>query len=198
MNPKITKALAVTVVALQIPMLALWWIVYNTAKITCYTLQITDGGGYTLVLDPSKLLCTFLIYAPLILALVACMVLSVGGLVRAFRGKLASGLATVLLYGGIVMACGLLVCVFSRTALFHAYGRFIHGLFDGGTVYHSDLLLSEYMFYRYPFGLDIRYDLMSIWPFMQSLKYILLGLQIAVGGALCIDGILKSKNKIFI
>ena len=194
MNAKWKKVLSIAQVALQIPMLALWWIVYNTVMMTCHALQRLENGGLTLTFDPSKILCALLVYAPLILPLVACMVLSIWGLVWVLKGNCATGLAPVFLYGGLVLACSVLIFGFSRPSAVYAYGQIIHNLFGNETTYCGDLLLSEFMFYRYPLGLDIRYDLIDIFPLMRSIKYILLGLQMAVCGTLCATGILKLKK----
>lgn len=184
MNVKWKKVLSIAQVALQIPMLALWWMVYNAAYVTCHTLQTNQDGGFILSFDPSKLPRTLMIFAPLILPLVACMLLSIWGMVRILKGKHTTGFSTALLYGGILLACGLLVFGFSQPAAVGEFGQYI-----------NHLTTSEYMFYRYPFGLEIRYDLISsIWPFLQSIKYVLLGALAAVSCVLCVDGITKLKK----
>ena len=62
--------------------------------------------------------------------------------------------------------------------------------------YINNLLLSEFMFYRYPLGIDVRYPVIDIFPFLQAIKYVLLGALAAVSGVLCVDGIIRLKKKI--
>ena len=185
MNAKCQRGLAITAAALQVPMLALWWMVYDAVKMNVHVLEVLEDGGFTLAFDGSKVVGALLVYSPVILPLLACMALSITGLVWVLKGRHGTGLATVLMYGGMVLACGLLAYDFSQPAAVGDAGQYI-----------NNLLLSEFMFYRYPFGIDIRYPVMDIFPFLQSIKYVLLGALAAVSGVLCADGIMKlKKNK---
>ncbi len=183
MNTKLKNALAIAAVALQVPMLALWWMVYDAVKMSVHALEVLEDGGYALAFDASKVVRTLLVYSPVILPLIACMVLSVWGLVRVLKGKHTARLASVFLYGGMVLACGLLAYGFSQPGAVGEFGQYINGL-----------VLSEFMFYRYPFGIDIRYPVIDIFPFLQAIKYILLGALAAVSGVLCVDGIMNLKK----
>ena len=183
MNVKYKKGLAIAAVALQVPMLALWWMVYDAVKMNVHVLDVLEDGGFTLAFDGSKVVGALLAHSSVILPLIACMVLSILGLVWVLKGKHGTGLATVLVYGGMVLACGLLAYGFSKPGAVGEAGSYI-----------NDLKLSEFMFYRYPFGIDIRYPVMDIFPFLQSIKYVLLGALAAVSSALCADGIMKLKK----
>ena len=183
MNVKYQKGLAIAAAALQVPMLALWWMVYNSVKMNVHVLDVLEDGGFTLAFDGSKVVGALLVYSPVILPLIACMVLSILGLVWVFKGKHGTGLVSVLMYGGTVLACGLLAYGFSQPAAVVDAGQYI-----------NNLLLSEFMFYRYPFGIDVRYPVIDIFPFLQAIKYVLLGALVAVSGVLCVDGIIHLKK----
>ena len=183
MNVKYQKGLAIAAAALQVPMLALWWMVYNSVRMNVHVLDVLEDGGFTLAFDGSKVVGALLVYSPVILPLLACMVLSILGLVWVFKGKHGTGLASVLMYGGIVLACGLLAYGFSQPAAVGDAGQYI-----------NNMLLSEFMFYRYPLGIDVRYPVVDIFPFLQAIKYVLLGALASVSGVLCADGIMKLKK----
>ena len=183
MNVKYQKGLAIAAAALQVPMLALWWMVYDSVRMNVHVLDVLEDGGFTLAFDGSKVVGALLVYSPVILPLIACMVLSILGLVWVVKEKHTAGLAPIFVYGGTVLACGLLAYDFSQPAAVGDAGQYI-----------NNLLLSEFMFYRYPFGIDIRYPVMGIFPFLQSIKYVLLGALAAVSGVLCADGIMKLKK----
>ena len=182
MNRKLKKALAITVAAMQIPMLILWKIVYDTMHATSSAIKVGEGGGFYMEIDPAKLPAALLAYSPHILLLAACMALSVWGLVRAIKGNDRSDLTAVLLYGGISLSCLLLVFAFSVPISFEAS-------------YYANLTTSEYTFYRYPFGLEINYRLIDVWPLMQSIKYVLLGATAAFSAALCIGTLVEMKKR---
>ena len=183
MNVKYQKGLAIAAAALQVPMLALWWMVYDSVRMNVHVLDVLEDGGFTLAFDGSKVVGALLVYSPVILPLIACMVLSILGLVWVFKGKHGTGLASVLMYGGTVLACGLLAYGFSQPAAVRDAGQYI-----------NNLLLSEFMFYRYPLGIDVRYPVIDIFPFLQAIKYVLLGALAAVSGVLCVDGIIRLKK----
>lgn len=183
MNVKYQKGLAIAAAALQVPMLALWWMVYDSVRMNVHVLDVLEDGGFTLAFDGSKVVGALLVYSPVILPLIACMVLSILGLVWVFKGKHGTGLASVLMYGGTVLACGLLAYGFSQPAAVRDAGQYI-----------NNLLLSEFMFYRYPLGIDVRYPVIDIFPFLQAIKYVLLGALAAVSGVLCVDGIIHLKK----
>ncbi len=178
------KAWAIAAVALQAPMLALWWMVYNAVKMNVHVLDVLEDGGFTLAFDGSKVVGALLVYSPVILPLIACMVLSILGLVWVIKGKHAAGLAPILVYGGMLLACGLLAYGFSQPAAVGEFGQYINGL-----------LLSEFMFYRYPFGIDIRYPVIDIFSYLQAIKYVLLGALAAISGILCVGGIAAYKKQ---
>ncbi len=184
MNIKCKRGLAVAAAALQVPMLALWMMVYNAVKADCHTLETNKDGGFILVFDASKVVGALLVYSPVILPLIACMVLSIVGLVWVLKGKHTAGLASVFLYGGMILACGLLAYGFSQPAAVVDAGQYI-----------NNLLLSEFMFYRYPFGMDIRYPVIDIFPLLQAVKYILTGALAAVSGILCVGGIVEYRKR---
>ena len=55
MNQKLKKALAITVAAMQIPMLILWKIVYDAMHATSSAIKVGEGGGFYMEFDPAKL-----------------------------------------------------------------------------------------------------------------------------------------------
>jgi hypothetical protein len=193
MNKKIKKGLAIAAVALQVPMLALWKIVYDSARITCHALTVMDGG-FVLKFDISRLLPTLLTYLPLILPLAACMVLSIWGLVRVLKGN---GLtpATLCLYGGVAVACQILVFMFANTLLLGNFGQWTYHLFGIDAIYVHSLLTCEFTFYRYPFGFEPSYSLIDVWEYVSLIKYVLLEGLAAVSAILCIGGIAELCGK---
>ena len=76
MLAKLKKALAIALVALQVPMLMLWKITYDAVKIGGAEIQLTEDGGYTMVTNADRLVSAILKYSPVILSLITCLVLS--------------------------------------------------------------------------------------------------------------------------
>ncbi len=170
---KLRKALAITLTALQIPLLMLWKITVDCVKYSSCGLEITDQGEYDLVFQWEKLGVAILPYLPVLFALTGCLILSVLGLISVFR-KTRMAIPTVCFYAVSFLAGGFLCLTFAWPAAVvgrdHVYG----------------FALQEFMFFRYFGGLDIH---IAEHPWLESIKFILLGLHIAVSGALCGLGI---------
>jgi hypothetical protein len=172
MSPvKLKKALAVAVAALQVPLLMLWKITYDALSMASQAIEQGEDGGYTAVFKADLFGSALLRYSPAILALLACVVLSIVGLVVVFKGKGSMNPATICVYGVTVIACGVLILVFSC---------------PNPNPVHS-LRLSEFMFFRYFMGMEL--NITAIFPLLQAIKYFLLGLCAAGSGILCGLGI---------
>ena len=193
MNAKFKKGLAIAAVALQVPLLTLWITVFGSARTTCYALDIKDGG-FVLEYDLSRLLPTILTYLPLILPLTACMTLSIWGLVRVLRGRGAHP-ATLCLYGGVMVACQILVFLFANALLLGNFGQWMYDLFGIDAIYVHTLLTSEFVLYQYPFGLEPGYALIDVWEYVSLIKYVLLEGLAVVSGILCIGEGLEILGK---
>ena len=169
---KLQKALAITVAVLQIPLLMLWKITVDCVKYSSQGLEITDQG-YDLVFQWDKLGGAILIHLPVLLALAGCLILSVLGLISVFR-KTRTVIPTVCFYAVSLLAGGFLCLTFAWPAAVvgrdHVYG----------------FVLQEFMFFRYFGGLDLH---IGEHPWLESIKFILLGLHIAESGVLCGLGI---------
>ena len=169
---KWTRALAITVAALQIPLLMLWKITVDCVKYSSQGLEITDRG-YELVFQWDELGGAILIYLPVLLALAGCLILSVLGLISVFR-KTRTAIPTVCIYAASLLAGGFLCLTFAWPAAVvgrdHVYGIVLH----------------EFIFFRYFGGLDLH---IGEHPWLESIKFIFLGLHIAGSGALCALGI---------
>lgn len=169
---KLQKALAITVAVLQIPLLMLWKITVDCVKYSSQGLEITDQG-YDLVFQWDKLGGAILIHLPVLLALSGCLILSVLGLISVFR-KTRAAVPTVCFYALSFLAGGFLCLTFAWPAAVvgrdHVYG----------------FVLQEFMFFRYFGGLDLH---IGEHPWLESIKFIFLGLHIAGSGVLCGLGI---------
>lgn len=130
-----------------------------------------EDGGYTAVFKADLFGSALLRYSPVILALLACFFLSIVGLVVVFKRKGSMNPAATCIYGAAVIACGVLILVFSCPNL---------------NPVHS-LRLSEFMFFRYFMGMEL--NVTAIFPLLQTIKYFLLGLCAAGSGILCGLGI---------
>ena len=172
---KIQKGLAIAAVALQVPMLALWTMVASAVYAASCGITTNENGGFILALMLAKIGRSLLVHMPVILPLIACMVLSIWGLVRFLSGKHEAVRTTICLYGGVVVACVLIAIGFSQPM----------GVGPSGE-YYNHLVVVEYSFFRYPFGLELKYDLVQrIWPLLRLIKYLLLGALAGVSGTLC-------------
>lgn len=168
------RALAIAQAALQVPMLIYWVITYRTVELESYRLYVRDDGGFALRFDVTRLPRAILVYLPLILALVGVTVLSVLSLMRILRGK-SDSRPTLILYGGIVALCGLMLYIFSLPM----------GIGDQGQ-YINRWPTSEFMVFRYPFDWEMPHDVWdTVSPFLLNLKYILSAMQIAISGTVC-------------
>ena len=168
---KLKKALAIALTALQIPLLWFWKITFDAIDLESLTMEVTPGGGFALVFKWEKLGSAILMYLPVILSLLACLILSVLGMITILRKK-KMGIPTVCFYAVTAAACGLLWYAFSRPYIIV------------GLDHVNFIELCEYSLLR-TLGLpsaDLFYRL-------QPIKFIFLGLYIAVSGALCGLGI---------
>ena len=168
---KLKKALAIALTALQIPLLWFWKITFDAIDLESHTMEVTPGGGFALVFKWEKLGSAILMYLPVILSLLACLILSVLGMITILRKK-KMGIPTVCFYAVTVVACGLLWYAFSRPYIIV------------GLDHVNFIELCEYSLLR-TLGLpsaDLFYRL-------RPIKFIVLGLHIAVSGTLCALGI---------
>ncbi|MBQ9780939.1 MAG: hypothetical protein IJW00_08350 [Clostridia bacterium] len=162
MLSKLRNALAIALVALQIPMLMLWKITYDTVKLACHKLEIVPSGRYTLELQRELLGEAIVTHLPVILSLVVCFVLSILSLIFVIKRKGGMGITGVCFNAVSLVACGFVLYVFAV---------------------HSDMFnLSEFMFFRYFMGSEL--NLTRIIPFWHAIKYIFLGLHMAANAAL--------------
>ena len=166
------RTLAIAMVVLQIPLLMLWDIVYKTVYAASQRLVKVEGDfrlefGWDLW---GKALLTYL---PVILALVVCLVLPIVGMISILRNR-RIGISAMCLYAVTVLAGGYLCLTFASFS-------FIGGEFTPG------MMLQEYMFFRYFAEMEL--SVIDIFPLLQTIKYILLGLLMAGSGALCGLGI---------
>lgn len=178
-SAKILTLLSVTVAALQIPLLMLWTIAVDTMiTCSCGLIATHDPSGkstFELAFQWEKFWEVFPSFLPIFLALTACFVLSVVGLITVLRKKQVT-VPTICFYGVTVLACGFLCFAFARPATVL------------GTEIAHQLTLHEFMFYRYFCGLEWRFNV-DRFPLLEAIKFILLGLHMAGSGALCGLGI---------
>lgn len=185
MLAKLKKALAIALVALQVPMLMLWKITYDAVKIGGAEIQLTEDGGYTMVTNADRLVSAILKYSPVILSLITCLVLSVLGLVLLLRRKGELRSLGIFCYAVPVIACVVLLYAFSRP--------YIMGIDN-----INFLPPAELMFFRYTLGINASpLDQDGIYPFLQMVKYIFIVLNMGLSGVLCglgIAEVVKGKN----
>ena len=170
---KLTKVLAITVAALQIPLFMLWTITLDAFKVSSSEIQLIESG-YDLVFQWDKLASTILSYLPIMLALITCLVLSVMGLIFVLRKKHMT-ILTVCFYAATVFACGFLRLTFAAPAIIM------------GEENAHYLMLSEYIFFRYFGGMELR--IINIFPLLEAIKFIFLDLLMVGSGILCGLGI---------
>ena len=182
---KLKKALAIAVAALQIPLLMLWKIILDSLRGGSSLGQIkVDPLGnwvYESVFKWELFWKSLGIHLPILLALTACLVLSVLGLISVLRKKRVR-VPTICFYAVAFLACGFLCFAFSRPAA-------ILGM-DKGYM----LKTYELVFFRYFGGMELRFDI-SLFPLLQAIKFLLLGLCMAASGVLCGLGIAEAVQK---
>ena len=182
---KLLTILSVTVAALQIPLLMLWKIILDSLMGGSSLVQLkVDPLGDRVVESVFKweLFWRSLgIHLPILLALTACLVLSVPGLISVLRKKRVR-VPTVCFYAVTFLACGFLCFAFARPAA-------ILGM-DKGYM----LMPYELVFFRYFGGMELRFDI-SFFPLLRAIKFLLLGLCMAASGVLCGLGITEAVQK---
>lgn len=176
---KLKKALAIALTALQIPLLWFWKITFDAIDLESHVLDVMDGKYY-MAFKWEKFGSAILMYLPVILSLLSCLALSVLGMITILRKK-KMGIPTVCFYAVTAAACGMLWYAFSRPYIIV------------GLDHVNFIELCEYNLLR-TLGLpsaDLFYRL-------QPIKFIFLGLHIAVSGTLCGLGIadLVGRKKI--
>ena len=178
---KWTRTLAIAMVALQIPLFMLWDITYNTVYAASQRLVNVDGV-FRMEFGWDLFGKAILMYLPVILALVICLVLPVVGMIRILRCK-GTSIPTICFYAVTVVAAGYLCLAFTNSS------------FIGGTS-TPGMMLQEFMLFRYFAGMDLPISA-EIFSRLQSIKYVFLGLLMAGSGVLCGLGIagLAGKQK---
>ena len=182
---KWTRALAITVAALQIPLLMLWKIILDSIRggSSVVDLRVDPLGNHVfeLVFKWDLFWESFGIHLPILLALTACFVLSVLGLISILRRKRVT-VPTICFYAVTFLACGFLCFTFARPAAIL------------GTDKGYMLMTYELVFFRYFGGMELRFDI-SLFPLLRAIKFLLLGLCMAASGVLCGLGIGEAVRK---
>ena len=182
---KLKKALAITAAALQILLLMLWKIILDSLMggSSLVQLKVDPLGNrvYESVFKWELFWKSFGIHLSLLLALTACFVLPVLGLISILRRKRVTVL-TICFYAVTFLACGFLCFAFARPAA-------ILGTDKGGM-----LMPYELVFFRYFGGMELRFDI-SLFPLLRAIKFLLLGLCITASGVLCGLGIAEAVQK---
>ena len=182
---KILTLLSVTAAALQIPLLMLWKIILDSLMGGSSLVQLkVDPLGNRVVESVFKwelFWKSFGIHLPVLLALTACFVLPVLGLISVLRKKRVA-VPTICFYAVTFLACGFLCFAFARPAA-------ILGI-DKGYM----LKTYELVFFRYFGGMELRFDI-SLFPLLRAIKFLLLGLCMAASGAFCGLGIAEAVQK---
>ena len=182
---KLKKALAITVAALQIPLLMLWAIIVNTLRLSCHRLEAsTKPNGdiaYELVFKEEIFRSELPAFLPFFLALAACLVLSVVGLIAVLRKKRVT-VTTACLYAVATLICGFLWFAFARPSAIVGY------------LNSTNLFLIELEYFQRIGGMGLPgTDL--LFSFVKSIKFLLLDLCMAASGALCGLGIAEAVRK---
>ena len=182
---KLKKALAIAVAALQIPLLMLWAIIVNTLRLSCHRLEAsTKPNGdiaYELVFKEEIFRSELPAFLPFFLALAACLVLSVVGLIAVLRKKRVT-VTTACLYAVATLICGFLWFAFARPSAIVGY------------LNSTNLFLIELEYFQRIGGMGLPgTDL--LFSFVKSIKFLLLGLCLAASGALCGLGIAEAVQK---
>lgn len=176
---KLKKALAITAVVLQLPFMMLWLITYDAIKLASHKLEVRPDGGYELVLKSDLLGKAILAYLPVIFAFLACLVLSVWGLILMLKRKGNMGVLGICLHAASLVACGILLVAFSFSVI------------PQGSEYMNSL--SVWMFCREYLKFDLTLRQLNL--ILRVMKYGFFGLSMAVSGALCGLGIADSVKK---
>jgi hypothetical protein len=182
---KLKKALAIAVAALQIPLLMLWAIIVNTLRLSCHRLEAsTKPNGdiaYELVFKEEIFRSELPTFLPFFLALAACLVLSVVGLIAVLRKKRVT-VTTACLYAVATLICGFLWFAFARPSAIVGY------------LNSTNLFLIELEYFQRIGGMGLPgTDL--LFSFVKSIKFLLLGLCMAASGVLCGLGIAEAVQK---
>ena len=182
---KLKKALAITVAALQSPLLMLWAIIVNTLRLSCHRLEAsTKPNGdiaYELVFKEELFRSELPAFLPFFLTLAACLVLSVVGLIAVLRKKRVT-VTTACLYAVSTLICGFLWFAFARPSAIVGY------------LNSTNLFLIELEYFQRIGGMGLPgTDL--LFSFVKSIKFLLLGLCMAASGALCGLGITEAVQK---
>ena len=182
---KLKKALAITLAALQIPLLMLWAIIVNTLRLSCHRLEAsTKPNGdiaYELVFKEEIFRSELPAFLPFFLALAACLVLSVVGLIAVLRKKRVT-VTTACLYAVATLICGFLWFAFARPSAIVGY------------LNSTNLFLIELEYFQRIGGMGLPgTDL--LFSFVKSIKFLLLGLCMAASGVLCGLGIAETVRK---
>ena len=182
---KLKKALAITVAALQIPLLMLWKISLDSIRggSSVVDLRVDPLGNHVfeLVFKWDLFWESLGLHLPILLALTACFVLSVLGLISVLRRKRVT-VPTICFYAVTFLACGFLCFAFARPAAIL------------GTDKGYMLMTYELVFFRYFGGMELRFDI-SLFPLLRAIKFLLLGLCITASGVLCGLGIVEAVQK---
>ena len=176
---KILTLLSVTAAALQIPLLMLWKIILDSLRggssLLQHRVDPLGNSVYELVFKWELFWKSFGIHLPILLALTACFVLSVLGLISVLRRKRVT-VPTICFYAVTFLACGFLCFAFARPAAIL------------GTDKGYMLMPYELVFFRYFGGMELRFDI-SLFPLLRTIKFLFLGLHMAASGVLCALGI---------
>ena len=159
---KLLKVLAIVVAALQIPLLMLWKITLDAFKRNSSEIKYTTDGGFDLVFQGDKVASALVSFGPILLTLMACLVLSVLGLICILRKKQAT-VPAVCFYALTALSCGFLCLAFAAPIIIV------------GEANAQMLMLSEFMFYRYFAGMEW-HAVGDIFPMLETIKFFFLGL----------------------
>lgn len=175
---KATKILSILLVCWQIPMLFLWHLTYETIRLKCHKLEVYPGGRYELVFKPELVAGELWQNAPIILALMACLILPLVSMILVFCKKGTLGTPALCCLGLSILACGCLILVFKHPSLIGDENR--------------RYLVCEYVFYRY-MPEDVFHisptdfygcNLIDIFPLLEQIKFIIIAVHGALSGVL--------------
>lgn len=172
-HTKLKKALAIAAVALQLPFMMLWLITYDAIKLAAHRLEVRPDGGYELVLKSDLLVRAILAYLPVIFAFLACLALSVWGLILMLKRKGNMEFLGICLHAAALVAGGFLLAAFSFSII------------PQGSEYMNSL--SVWMFCREYLKFDLTLRQLNL--ILRMIKYGIFGLFMVVNGVLCGLGI---------
>lgn len=176
---RLQKILAIALVVLQIPLLMLWKITYDAVELNSHGVDVIDGS-YTLTFQWELFGGAVIRYLHVILALVVCLAASVVGLILVLKRKERADIATACWYAAMVVAGGVLLYAFSYPYL------------QAGQV-NNVLVLNEFTFYRYFMGMEL--NIGPVYPFLKTVKYVVIVLSIILSGGLCGIGIARAAAR---